>query len=575
MSGLTQYADGRSHYSNIAPGAVLRSGALTVRLEDDCSLADVRVGGIRALDRLSLTVRDDAWGTPTTRVEWIRGLQDETGFDVLFRARIRSHLVDVAAEGRYQAHGGTLTAHIELRAQRRQALNRKGFVLLHPPELSAMPLIINPDTAPVTIAFAAEVSPGPLASDVRALISHLPGGGRLEIRSLTADCYEIEDHRNWTDAGWKSYSPPLADPHPLILEDGAISTHGVAIEAVQGVRTDDLASDVSVSAHAPTEDVSPRLGATMTRPPGAALPGSFIGVELIDGDEGVEQWVAARAASSASGKPLELTLATARENVTQWVERIAQAVADGISIGSVTVVERDTHTSSDPLLVAFRAGWSRAAAAEIRVGGGTRAYFAELNRSNQSLAHADFLAYSVCPQVHHSSDELILDTLFGQTSALLSAHRLSDGRPVRVGPVTWQQRIDAHNAQAAAPTSARAVGDADDAVRAIFLLGTVAANLKAESIELFAGDDEEPSVRRVWRILEDSATRPLCAVENSDPRRVVALAWIRPNGSQRLVIGNRTPHHLRVMTQSGAVTLNPYAFTVMDQQDPSHREQRD
>ena len=47
----------------------------------------------------------------------------------------------------------------------------------------------------------------------------LPAGGRL-LLELEGDLWETEDHRNWTDANFKTYSTPIALGRPAPLEAG-------------------------------------------------------------------------------------------------------------------------------------------------------------------------------------------------------------------------------------------------------------------------------------------------------------------------------------------------------------------
>ena len=47
----------------------------------------------------------------------------------------------------------------------------------------------------------------------------LPSGGRL-LFEFEGDLWEVEDHRNWTDANFKTYSTPVSLGRPAPLEAG-------------------------------------------------------------------------------------------------------------------------------------------------------------------------------------------------------------------------------------------------------------------------------------------------------------------------------------------------------------------
>lgn len=85
------------------------------------------------------------------------------------------------------------------------------------------------------------------------------------------------------------------------------------------------------------------------------------------------------------------------------------------------------------------------------VGGGTDAFFAELNRARPEMSHLDFLCYSINPQVHAFDDSSLVENLAGQAQTVESALQFSAGKPVAVTPVTFKPRFNP-NATGALPT---------------------------------------------------------------------------------------------------------------------------
>ena len=47
---------------------------------------------------------------------------------------------------------------------------------------------------------------------------------------MTGDTYEMEDQRNWTDASYKTYIRPLAEPWPYELSQGTQREQSVTVE---------------------------------------------------------------------------------------------------------------------------------------------------------------------------------------------------------------------------------------------------------------------------------------------------------------------------------------------------------
>ena len=46
---------------------------------------------------------------------------------------------------------------------------------------------------------------------------------------MEGDTFEMEDHRNWTDANFKTYCTPLAKPYPVRVESGTTIQQTVTV----------------------------------------------------------------------------------------------------------------------------------------------------------------------------------------------------------------------------------------------------------------------------------------------------------------------------------------------------------
>jgi hypothetical protein len=78
----------------------------------------------------------------------------------------------------------------------------------------------------------------------------------------------------------------------------------------------------------------------------------------------------------------------------------------------------------------------------IFVGGGSNADFSELNSHREALEGMDFVSYSANPQVHGSSNEVLVENLEGLGHTVLSARHFAQGLPIVVSPVTLRQRFN-------------------------------------------------------------------------------------------------------------------------------------
>jgi hypothetical protein len=87
------------------------------------------------------------------------------------------------------------------------------------------------------------------------------------------------------------------------------------------------------------------------------------------------------------------------------------------------------------------------------MGGGTDAFFAELNRARPAAPELGFLAFSVNPQVHVTDALSLVENLEAQAFAVKTARGFAGGKPVAVTPVTLKRRYnpDATGEQPATP----------------------------------------------------------------------------------------------------------------------------
>jgi hypothetical protein len=76
------------------------------------------------------------------------------------------------------------------------------------------------------------------------------------------------------------------------------------------------------------------------------------------------------------------------------------------------------------------------------IGGGTNAYFAELNRSRPPLEYLDLVCFSINPQVHSQDNASMVEALEAQASTVASAKQWTRGLPIAVSPITLKPRFN-------------------------------------------------------------------------------------------------------------------------------------
>ena len=159
-------------------------------------------------------MRDRNWSTPVPEISNLKIDESGGGFKVEVDALCRHSDGDLAWHGEYSgARDGTIRCIGTAKTDRDFLTCRTGFVILHPAagrRRKAMKIehvdgTIEQATIPEQI-----LSDQPFLL-VRAMTHEPMPGVTAQIR-MEGDAWETEDHRNWTDASFKTYCRPLVLP---------------------------------------------------------------------------------------------------------------------------------------------------------------------------------------------------------------------------------------------------------------------------------------------------------------------------------------------------------------------------
>lgn len=464
----------------VADPVILSAGPLEATF-DAGNLRYIRVGGVEALRGVAFLVRDRNWGTYNPALSNLVIEQDETGFVVTYDAECgdadQSLRYAARIEGRadgslsFSSKGETLSDFLTART---------GFVVLHPlAGIVGEPVLVeHTDGSKVESRFPERIDPMCPFQDVRALTHQVSPGVNLVCR-MEGDAFEMEDHRNWMDASYKTYSRPLALPWPFTMERGEKIAQRVDLSlegALAGISSAQSAEPVSVIVGSSKGHAMPRIGLAA---PAEYLDDASAHADLLrqaapsflvchfDARHGDNAGTMARFAElgAAVGVPLVL------EAVVPCLD------ADGSPTDDLAVMRRDLAAIGDAVQQAGlrfeRAavspacdlkctlpgsvfppapdwkdliGAARAVFSDIPVGGGMFSYFTELNRKRPPADILDFLCHSGCPIVHAGDDVSMTETLEALPSIFHSARALSGGRPYWILPTAVSMRDNPYGA---------------------------------------------------------------------------------------------------------------------------------
>lgn len=486
----------------VTPAELLRAGPLTCELEAG-NLRYIRIGGKEALRALSFIVRDKDWGTYNPEIGNLRIDQREDGFEVSYDARCKDDVQELTYEAKITgAADGSLAFEATGTAVTDFLTNRTGFVVLHPIEgVAGEPVdVLHVDGASERATFPALIDPVCPFQDLRALTHEVLPGVKVTC-TMEGDAFETEDHRNWSDASYKTYVRPLAKPWPYMIPAGETTVQSVRLALEGGAPTSAAGGSVSPVRVAVGDEAGtmPRIGLSL-RPEHLEATLSVADAirqlapqflvcpfdsRIADGYDGpavvgrstfpFDRRVAEpgkvmtlyRAMGEATGAELVLEAVIACQDgdgspsadegiMRRDIEAVRAAAASvGARFARVAVspacdlkctLPGSVWPPCPPAEAIYAA--AREAFPGMPLGGGMFSYFTELNRKRPPADLLDFVVHTTCPIVHACDDRTVMENLEALPHIIRSAQAFIHGKPYQVGPSCIGARDNPYGAAA-------------------------------------------------------------------------------------------------------------------------------
>ena len=485
----------------VTPPRLLRAGPLTCELEAG-NLRYIRVAGKEALRALSFIVRDKDWGTYNPEISHLEVVEDADGFEVSYDARCKDDVQELTYRARITgAADGSLAFEASGTAVTDFLTNRTGFVVLHPIEgVAGEPVeVLHVDGNVERSTFPALIDPVCPFQDVRALTHEVLPGVKVTC-TMEGDAFEMEDHRNWSDASYKTYVRPLAKPWPYLIKADEVTDQSVRLtlrgEVPQAAAGGAAPVVVSIGGRAGT---MPRIGLSL-RP--EHLEATLVAVDAVRRlapqflvcpfNSRIADGYAGPAVIGRSTFPFDHRIAEPAKVMSLyramgeaagaelWLEAvIACQDEDGDPSADEAIMRRDlaaVRAAADAAGVRFArvsvspacdlkctlpgSVWPPCPPAEaiyaaareafpgVPLGGGMFSYFTELNRKRPPADDLDFVVHTTCPIVHACDDRTVMENLESLPHIVRSARAFIHGKPYHVGPSSIGARDNPYGAAA-------------------------------------------------------------------------------------------------------------------------------
>jgi hypothetical protein len=579
---------------------VLHAGPLQMALSsEEGSIRYIYAGEHEILRGINAPVRDEAWASIVPEISDLKIAQTETSFEVTFNARCRASHVDFVWQGKITGSpDGTLVFDFNGEALIDFRRNRIGFCVLHGAGVSGQVCTIeHGDGSREHGTFPKRIHPGAPFSDIRAIHRHITRDLEAEVR-FEGEVFEMEDQRNWTDASFKTYCTPLAQPRPVFVARGTRITQRVTLQ-LRGP-TQKAPANFTPSWRAPIEvEVTigsplgwnlPALGTRWTdcSEPSRALIENLRQFSLahlrvdvwFSGATCFRQLESAATAAAKIGAALELAVFVENNFAPQIALLLAKlaTLTPAPRIVRWLVFHQDREATPAETVIAVRAALFHSPFI-APVGGGSADNFAELNRNPEVAAAGDFTVHACNPQVHAFDEASMIETIEQQGLTVTNARQLSAGRPVIISPVTLTRRwrLNEAGAPTGVPSGVMPLQNdsrQDSPFAAAWSLGSLSALARERVLSVTyyeaAGNNgllKKEGTRRpiaeIFAGLAPFSSGSIIATETSDPLCVTVIA-LAHEGRRMLMAANfrNAPQRIKVTGTWGnhTVQLSPYGI---------------
>ena len=430
----------------------LIAGPLTLEYSEG-SLWNISNGSEEAIRRIYLVFQDINW---TSRPFIIK--------DEIWQIADRSFSAKIKAQGSHDAKDlsveleitGSETGEITYGFSASTAVsfqrNRLGLCLLHPVAgLAGRECELAKADGAVEISrFPDAISPNQPFLNLSG-ITHKLQSGQIVSVNFSGEIFETEDHRNWSDASYKTYCTPISLPFPAQVTPGETLSQKITI-SISGEHATSISKNESAVITVGAKEIElPEIGLGLSEDPAHLVVTEYGGFEdlaikhlrLALNGNSQNRSVVERALLVTQQLKIDLDLAIKAESPQQLKTILQSIIEFKDQIRSFYIFSASDKTTP----IGFIQVAEESLGGKSKIIGGTDLYFTELNRNQGAVDFVEQVNFSINPQVHSFDDRTLIQNTASQKAIATNAHRIAKGKKVSIGPITLRPRYNPNATQ--------------------------------------------------------------------------------------------------------------------------------
>jgi hypothetical protein len=428
----------------------LQAGLLSLQYSDG-SLWNIRLGEEEAVRRIYLVFQDINWTSRPFEIleeNWniaddhfsaelqVRGSKDAENFEASLKI-----VGTPAGEIKYAFSGSTSADFMR---------NRLGLCLLHPiADLSGKPckLSLSGGTKIIS-AFPKDISPSQPFKNLSGISHALNNGQTFEVK-FKGEVFETEDHRNWSDASYKTYCTPIELPFPVSVSKGEQVEQEINISISGSVSRTEKPIKRKITVSVSEKEVSlPDLGLNIAKDFSEVDHNEFsqLGINHLRLNLDLEDFSEldfSRAIGLAKQLNLKLDLALKAATVGDLTDFIKSSHELISEVRNLLIFSKSHKVTPEEFIAAAR----ELLGAAQSISAGTDLYFTEINRGTPVVPGIDQINFSLNPQVHSFDDRTLIQNLATQEVIAVNVARIAGDKLISVGPITLRPRFNPNATQ--------------------------------------------------------------------------------------------------------------------------------